>query len=37
MSNDINQDVAKELVAQIAGKTYDDILEGCNFLIDFLS
>lgn len=25
MSNDINQDVAKELVAQIAGKTYDDI------------
>ena len=25
MSNDINQDVAKELVAQTAGKTYDDI------------
>ena len=25
MSNDINQDVAKELVAQTAGKTYDDL------------
>ena len=25
MSNDINQDIAKELVAQTAGKTYDDI------------
>lgn len=25
MNNDINQDVAKELVAQTAGKTYDDI------------
>lgn len=25
MSNDINQDVAKELVAQTAGKTYDDV------------
>lgn len=25
MSNDVNQEVAKELVAQTAGKTYDDI------------
>ena len=25
MSNDINQDIAKELVAQTAGKTYEDI------------
>jgi len=25
MSNDINQDIAKELVAQTAGKTYDDL------------
>ena len=25
MSNDINQDIAKELVAQTAGKTYDDV------------
>ena len=25
MSNDLNQDVAKELIAQTAGKTYDDI------------
>lgn len=25
MSNDLNQDIAKELVAQTAGKTYDDL------------
>ena len=25
MSNDINQDIAKELIAQTAGKTYDDL------------
>ena len=25
MSNDINQDIAKELVAQTAGKAYDDV------------
>lgn len=25
MSNDVNQDIAKELVAQTAGKTYDDL------------
>ncbi len=31
MSNDINQDVAKELVAQIAGKTYDDIYTKLKF------
>ena len=25
MNNDINQDVAKELVSQTAGKTYNDV------------
>ena len=25
MSNDINQDIAKELVAQTAGKAYEDV------------
>lgn len=40
MSNDINQEIAKELVAQTAGKTYDDIAhpaaEATGKLISFI-